>query len=538
MPAPVETRTMPRSQKLYERLLALYPKAHRDEYGPPMAQLFRDQSRDAWREARSWGVVALWLRVLPDLVKTSFLEHLAALKGKKSMTDKISEVTGPGSAPLRTLLRVAVPVFLLVFGLTVVVTFILPESFASTARIKVDAPVSGSTGQNGSPAGYNGQYDPYFIQTEFEVIQSEVVLGQVIKSLDLNMDWGRKYGGGNKLKTSETLRVLKSRIDLRPVRNTRLIEVHVFSESPAEAAKIANAVAEAYRTHRQEQRWELTMSGVKALRNQFDEQDAKVRDAQAQVDKLRKELNLSATDTAGNSATPTMEAEVVRRVQGELISFETMLMKDEAVLRELEKLSPDQRRDALQTVLGPDETLNRLLAEMNSAELTLLGLQKEFGSDHPKCVTAKAVADGALKRVNERVAGVMIGLANRIDGLKATTENLQKRLDQARAVDIDKAERSRPYYEAKVRLEELGRFRSILGAKLASERVDAELPKSTLVEIIDRAVPGLRPVRPNKPLNLACGAFGGMLLALLVGGGAALIVSLFRKRAPRQTATP
>jgi hypothetical protein len=37
----------PVSEKIYRRLLRAYPKAHRAEYGPAMAQLFRDQCRDA-----------------------------------------------------------------------------------------------------------------------------------------------------------------------------------------------------------------------------------------------------------------------------------------------------------------------------------------------------------------------------------------------------------------------------------------------------------------------------------------------------------
>src|SRR5437588_7750861 len=88
---------------------------------------------------------------------------------------------------------VILAVFLLVVITATLVTFILPESFSSTARIKIerDAPdISGlATGMG------MGAYDPYFIQTEFEVIQSEVVLGKVIKDLDLNNEWGKKYGG-------------------------------------------------------------------------------------------------------------------------------------------------------------------------------------------------------------------------------------------------------------------------------------------------------------------------------------------------------
>ena len=82
-------------------------------------------------------------------------------------------------------------------------------------------------------------------------------------------------------------------------------------------------------------------------------------------------------------------------------------------------------------------------------------------------------------------------------------------------------ERSRPYYEVKRQLEELTRFRSILSLKLASEKTDLRMPKSTLVEIIDRAEPALRPIRPNKPFNLFLGAVTGTLLGAMAGGAAA-----------------
>ena len=143
-------------------------------------------------------------------------------------------------------------VFLLVVITATLVTFILPESFSSTARIKIERDQTDITGMadRGGAVGY----DPYFIQTEFELIQSEVILGKVIEDLDLNKEWGKKYANGDRLKTPETITLLKGRIDLRPVRNTSLIEIRVYSEKADEAAKIANAVAEAYKTHRRDQK--------------------------------------------------------------------------------------------------------------------------------------------------------------------------------------------------------------------------------------------------------------------------------------------
>src|SRR5437870_7571632 len=77
---------------------------------------------------------------------------------------------------------VILAVFLLVVITATLVTFILPESFSSTARIKVERDVSDIPGL-AEPRGSFG-YDPFFIQTEFEAIQSEVILGRVVELLN------------------------------------------------------------------------------------------------------------------------------------------------------------------------------------------------------------------------------------------------------------------------------------------------------------------------------------------------------------------
>ena len=73
------------SERIYRKLLLLYPPAHRRDYGGLMAQLFRDQCRDACREGRSAGLIKLWLRVLPDIGKTSSQEQIAAIERKQIM---------------------------------------------------------------------------------------------------------------------------------------------------------------------------------------------------------------------------------------------------------------------------------------------------------------------------------------------------------------------------------------------------------------------------------------------------------------------
>lgn len=244
-----ESKAVVLSGTLFQRLLAAYPKVHRLEYGQPMAQLFRDQCRDAWRGGRGWGLTWLWLRVLPDLVKTSVLEHISTLKERETMLERIITLMTPRSAPLVVFRAVFVPVFLLVAGTSTVVTFIMAESYASTARVLVRQQAGEVTRTPGDQASVS-TWDPYFLRTQFELIQSETILGKVINGLDLNQAWGRRYANGSPLKPSETLALLKGRIDLRPVRGTDLIEIRVFSDQPAEAAQLANAIADSYRDYR------------------------------------------------------------------------------------------------------------------------------------------------------------------------------------------------------------------------------------------------------------------------------------------------
>ena len=63
-------------ERIYRRLLVLYPQAFRARFGDEMVQLFGDQLRDARKPGASIGGVAgTWLRTLGDLAVTVAAEH-------------------------------------------------------------------------------------------------------------------------------------------------------------------------------------------------------------------------------------------------------------------------------------------------------------------------------------------------------------------------------------------------------------------------------------------------------------------------------
>jgi hypothetical protein len=84
-------------------------------------------------------------------------------------------------------------------------------------------------------------------------------------------------------------------------------------------------------------------------------------------------------------------------------------------------------------------------------------------------------------------------------------------LAEAKSTDVKLAYATQPYFQAKTELEQKKRFQQVLYMKLASEQVDASLPRS-VVEIVDPAVASPYPISPNRPAAALL-----ILLGLLTG---------------------
>lgn len=61
----------------------------------------------------------------------------------------------------------------------------------------------------------------------------------------------------------------------------------------------------------------------------------------------------------------------------------------------------------------------------------------------------------------------------------------------------------------------------------------ASQANSIHVRVLDRAVPALRPARPNKPLNIGLGALAGVFLGVIVGGLSGWAVVVWNRRRAR-----
>ncbi len=135
----------------------------------------------------------------------------------------------------------------------------------------------------------------------------------------LNEKWGKKYNGGEPYTTAETMKVLANRMSLNTVRNTKLIEITVFSEDKNEAALIANTIAATYRDYRLDLRKQLSTGGIKAMQDEYQDHETQIQALQKNVDQLRKDLHINDTDPFATGPSPTMSPEELRQLNDERI---------------------------------------------------------------------------------------------------------------------------------------------------------------------------------------------------------------------------
>ncbi|MDB6019650.1 MAG: ywqD 2 [Pedosphaera sp.] len=414
---------------------------------------------------------------------------------------------------------VILAVFLLVVITATIVTFILPKTYSSFASIKVERDVTDVPGVSSMQTGAGG-YDPYFIQTEFEVIKSEVILDKVVDNLGLNKAWAKKYNQDAPLKTTESRGMLQRLLELRPVRNTELIEIRVYSDDKKEAADIANAVAESYKKYRQDLRRELTAGGINIFKQQLDVQDREIERLEKKVDELRKTLNIVDTDPQNSSGpSQTLGPVNVLHYNSLKIENEALYIKEEKLLTQLKKLSPEELRQALPTA-APDSILLQLLQDKISAESKLVALRNDLGDANPEVLRNIKLVNQLDTNIQERVNGIIVGMEARVASLLAVVNNSQYKVDEAKTNDMVIAEESRPYFLAKQDLDRQKRFRDVLALRTEQEGIENALPKSTMVEIIGHAIPADRASRPNVPFNMAL----GIIIGLVVGVGLAFFI--------------
>lgn len=403
---------------------------------------------------------------------------------------------------IRTRKVIVFLVFLLVVLTVFTITLFQPKIYMAAARIKVEPERPTVPMESGRDMP---TYDPYFLQTQYEIIQSQKILNPVVDRLNLGEIWG----GGTPLPQDIAFKRLKGQISVRRYRDTSLIEITVYDRDGGLAAEIANTIAEVFERDRLEVKRQQTQKGIDKLRDEATQQADRVRVVQEKIERLRKELGVPVFGVV------KLNDLALQQLQNQLNEARADAVVHEARVNELEKLTPQQLRNAINGFVT-DPTIQSLLQNLTDAETRLESIKEDFGPEHPTVLGLIATRDKLQDQLNERLEGIKRGFEVQYRVAKARVDELQKQLDEAKTASLlVESEKYLPFRNAQREEELEEKLYEAVKIRLQQATIEMELPRSP-VEVIDHAErPPLQLfVRPNIWLNVSMGAAAGLVLGV------------------------
>ncbi len=390
-------------------------------------------------------------------------------------------------------------VFLVVVLVVAVVTYLQPNQYTATTRIKVEY-------ERPSVAVFERlaypTYDPFFLQTQYEIIQSKKILDEVIDRVAGGLEQHWKLPGKDL-----AYRRLKGELSVRRYRDTSLIEIAVTDPEPQLAADIANAIADVFERDRLVYRREETLKGITKLREELADQANRLQKAQANVERLRKELNVPVFGDV------KLSDFTLQHLDQQLTQARVEAVGSKSKLDELKKLPPDQLRHTIATLIN-DPNVQSLLQGLTESELKMEVLKQDFGPDHPKVLAEQASLEKLREQINARLEGILRGIEVEYEVAQSRVVELQKQLEEAKTQSMAlESDKYLPFRNAQDEAARERRLYEQLDERISKEAIELEVPRSP-VEVIDRAERSLIPSRPRRTLNLALGVVAGLVLGV------------------------
>ncbi len=406
---------------------------------------------------------------------------------------------------------------MLMFGAGVVLYATSERLFTSTAKVSVMPPQSPSEALGSSQGAF--QRNPFYLATELERMRCWPLLRAVVNRVGQTRKWGLD-STGNRLAWGEVAELLSRRLVLRQLPNTSLIEICVSDRDPIDAAEIANTLAEYYRQGRITDRLQETYPGIRVLQENLTNQTEKVRDLQTKVDKLRTELGIEESASDSLTYQTSLEREMVSSLAQQLTYTRSEYILYKTKLDELRKLDEKTMQRAILTAVQGEEILPGLLKDLATVDQTLAKLRQDYADEYPEVKRTIALKNEVENQIHFRLQGMLTGLEKQVIALKARYDEVQRSVEEGRKKVAEETKKARDFSYAKRDLDNEQRIRDALYLRTLQERVDANIPPTAVVEIVEPAEPATISRRASQPLDvslMAAGVFttlGGLSLRL------------------------
>ena len=300
------------------------------------------------------------------------------------------------------------------------------------------------------------------------------------------------------------LRGFLDSLTVEPIRNSRLIKVHVENTSPELAARIANSTVQAFIAMGLERRMEASSYAKTFLEDQIKQIKAKLEESERKLNRYAQDKQILTLDekTSVVNQTYTDYAAALSKAEQDRI-------KVEALYNEIKK-NPENV-----AIVGENKTVQSYKEQRAKLQIEYQQDLRIYKPDFPKMLQIKAQIAEVDAQIKSEIGAIAAGVQAQYQSAQQQESLIRDKLGQTRkqvlstqdsSIDLNLLKRevdtNRQLYDGLLqRIKQLG----VSGGVVSNN-----------ISVVDPAEASLFPYKPNLPRNLLIGLAAGIFLGLCI----------------------
>ncbi|MFW6067499.1 MAG: polysaccharide biosynthesis tyrosine autokinase, partial [Myxococcota bacterium] len=306
--------------------------------------------------------------------------------------------------------------------------------------------------------------------------------------------------------------VLRSRIDVQPVPDTRIVEIHLRDSSPERAAMLANGVADAFIEKIQRDRLGSTLSALDWLSNQLDKLTGELREAELSLHEFKKDNNVLSVSLEDRL---NVVASDIEKLSDALTDARMRRIEIDAHLSALQKLNERDPLEVNTALTAENAALSALRSEYRTTAGEKESLSTRYGPEHPRIKELDSKLTTLREQIQHEIEGLLRGAETDLAEARAVEQGLAGALDQRHQDGLELNLQEIEYDRLNRERENKAKLQSVLLERTAETNL-TRMMQVNAVRILDRALSPRFAVEPNVRQNVGFGLVGGLILGLAI----------------------
>jgi len=308
--------------------------------------------------------------------------------------------------------------------------------------------------------------------------------------------------------------MLQTKILIKPIKDTHLLNISVEDHNPVLARDITNALLKSYIEFNLANRLKSSSSTLNWMQDQLYETKKKLEDAEEEFLAYKERERLFSIE-----GRQKMIASKAENVNSAYVETRNRRAELDTRLKELQHtLTAGKDLSHIRTLID-NSLIDNLYSQYLEAEMEQSRLSKVYKSKHPRMIQVNTRIANTRTKLNDEISKEANNLSSQLSVLLEKEKILQKTLEDFEndAMEINRKELKYTIFKRNVDTNQ--KLYDLLLTKVKESNITGDIDVSN-IRTVEKAVTPTAPVRPDKKRNIML----GLILGLMTGIGLAFLL--------------